>query len=110
RLRRRRVRMKPLAQSRIGVSIVKWFALVLTAALLASSRPVHGAVPTTGPARAVGSGGMTVDDMDRSLEFFTKTLDLPVSSDQTDASAKTRVAQLRLGDETLELTDFLKPG
>jgi catechol 2,3-dioxygenase-like lactoylglutathione lyase family enzyme len=94
----------------LSLSIVKWFALVLTAALLASSPPVHGATPTTAPVRAVVSVGMTVDSMDRSLEFFTRTLDFTVDSDRTDASGKTRVVQLRLGDEALELTDFLTPG
>jgi catechol 2,3-dioxygenase-like lactoylglutathione lyase family enzyme len=102
--------MKPSARSDIGVSIVKWFALVLTAALLASSRPAHGAVPTTAPVRNVVSVGMTVDEMERSLAFFTKTLDFTVASDRTDTSTTTRVVQLRLGDETLELTDFLTPG
>jgi catechol 2,3-dioxygenase-like lactoylglutathione lyase family enzyme len=89
---------------------VKWFALILTAVLLASSRPVHGATPTTAPVLSVVSVGMTVDDMSRSLEFFTKTLDFKVDSDRIDVSATTRVVQLRLGDETLELTDFLSPG
>ena len=102
--------MKSPSRSNIGVSIVKWFALVLTAALLASSSPAHGEIPTTAPVRAVISVGMTVDDMDRSLAFFTKTLDFTVASDRTYASAKTRVVQLRLGAETLELTDFLAPG
>jgi catechol 2,3-dioxygenase-like lactoylglutathione lyase family enzyme len=54
--------------------------------------------------------GMTVDDMDRSVDFFTKTLNFTVASDRTDAHAKSRNVQLRLGDETLELTDFLAPG
>ena len=103
--------MRSPSRSEIGFSIVKWLALFLTAALLASSRPVHGRVPpTTAPLRAVVTVGMTVDDMARSLAFFTKTLDFSVASDRTDAAARRRVVQLRLGDETLELTDFLGPG
>jgi catechol 2,3-dioxygenase-like lactoylglutathione lyase family enzyme len=65
---------------------------------------------TTQPVQAVLRIGMTVDDMDRSLEFFTRVLDFTKSSDATDAAAGIRVAQLKLGDETLELTDYLEPG
>ena len=62
--------MRSPSRSDLSFSIVKWFALILTAALLASSPPVHGATPTTAPVRAVVSVGMTVDHMGRSLEFF----------------------------------------
>jgi catechol 2,3-dioxygenase-like lactoylglutathione lyase family enzyme len=65
---------------------------------------------TSRPAQAVVRVGMTVDDMDRSLAFFTKVLDFKPASDVTIEKPRSRVVQLKLGDETLELTDYLDPG
>jgi len=70
--------------------------------------------------RAVTSVGMTVSDLDRSVEFFTKTLDFEKAAEAEVAGTdyehlegvfglRMRVARLRLGDETLELTEFLAP-
>ena len=74
--------------------------LVASIAPAQTSRPVQLGVRV----------GMTVHDMDRSLAFFTKTLDFKAVSDVTIEQSRTRVAQLKLGDETIELTDFLDPG
>jgi catechol 2,3-dioxygenase-like lactoylglutathione lyase family enzyme len=65
---------------------------------------------TSRPAQAVVGVGMTVDDMDRSLAFFTKVLDFKPASDVTIEKPRSRVVQLKLGDETLELTDYLDEG
>lgn len=65
---------------------------------------------TTQPVQAVLRIGMTVHDMDRSLAFFTRVLDFKTASDATDVASHTRVAQLKLGEETLELTDYLESG
>jgi len=64
--------------------------------------------------------GMTVDDMDRSLDFYTKVLDFKKISDTEVAGeryehlygifgVRARIAHLKLGDETIELTEFLTP-
>jgi catechol 2,3-dioxygenase-like lactoylglutathione lyase family enzyme len=80
--------------------------------------PVSG-----GAARAVESVaavGMTVSDMDRAVEFYTKVLTFEkVSDEEVTGEAyeqlegvfglRMRVVRLRLGDETLELTEYLAP-
>ena len=68
----------------------------------------------------VDSIGMTVGDMDRALEFYTNTLPFKVVSDKEMAGndfehlegvfgARARVVRLQLGDEFMELTDYLAP-
>jgi catechol 2,3-dioxygenase-like lactoylglutathione lyase family enzyme len=63
---------------------------------------------------------MTVSDMDRALDFYTRVLTFEKISDQELAGdeierlygifgARIRVARLRLGDESIELTEFLVP-
>jgi catechol 2,3-dioxygenase-like lactoylglutathione lyase family enzyme len=70
--------------------------------------------------RALKGIGMTVDDMDRSLKFYTGVLPFERISDVEVASRdyerlervfglRMRVVRLRLGTEFLELTDFLTP-
>src|ERR1041384_6822689 len=64
---------------------------------------------------AVDSVGLTVSDMDRSVEFFTKVLSFETVSDrevfgreveqlQGVFGLRMRVVRLRLGDEFIELT------
>lgn len=69
---------------------------------------------------AVVSVGMTVSDLDRSVDWFTRVLTFSKVS-EAEASgpeverlygvfgARVRVATLRLGGETLELTEFVAP-
>jgi catechol 2,3-dioxygenase-like lactoylglutathione lyase family enzyme len=63
---------------------------------------------------------MVVDDMDRSIDFYTRVLDFKKLSDSEIAGAecqqlygvfgmRARVVELRLGDEKVELTEFLTP-
>ncbi|MGH7947696.1 MAG: VOC family protein [Candidatus Binataceae bacterium] len=70
--------------------------------------------------RAVEAIGMTVDDMDRSLKFYTEVLPFERVSDVEVASRdyekleavfglRMRVVTLKLGAEFLVLTDFLTP-
>jgi catechol 2,3-dioxygenase-like lactoylglutathione lyase family enzyme len=70
--------------------------------------------------KAVDSIGMTVSDLDRSVEFYTKVLTFEkVSQAEVDGEAyehlegvfglRMRTARLRLGEEFLELTEFLAP-
>jgi catechol 2,3-dioxygenase-like lactoylglutathione lyase family enzyme len=69
---------------------------------------------------AVQAVGITVADMDRSVAFYTgvltfeKVADREVSGPAFDrlvgvTGARARVVTLRLGDEYLELTDYLEP-
>ncbi|MEZ5398425.1 MAG: VOC family protein [Bryobacteraceae bacterium] len=85
--------------------------LILTASVLtAGGRPVT----------AVDSIGMTVSNLDRSLEFYLQVLGFEKVSDfetHGDAiehatgvfGARIRTARLRLGAEFLELTEYLTP-
>lgn len=70
--------------------------------------------------KSVDAIGMTVADMDRSIEFFSKVLSFEKISDaevqgseyeklQGVFGLRMRVARMRLGDETLELTHYLAP-
>jgi len=64
--------------------------------------------------------GLTVGDMDRSVEFFSRVLDFTLVSDDEVAGpaydslenvpgVRLRVVRLRLGDELLQLTQYLTP-
>ncbi len=68
----------------------------------------------------VGSIGMTVSDLDRSVEFFSRVLDFKKVSEAEFHKesfdtltgifgARVRVATMKLGDETIELTEYLTP-
>jgi catechol 2,3-dioxygenase-like lactoylglutathione lyase family enzyme len=68
----------------------------------------------------VGPIGMTVSDMDRSVEFYAKILSFEKVSDvevtgedyerlQGVFGIRMRVVRMRLGDELIELTEYLAP-
>jgi catechol 2,3-dioxygenase-like lactoylglutathione lyase family enzyme len=72
------------------------------------------------PVSAVRTVGMTVSDMTRALDFYTRVLPFVVETDDELAGrsieqlegvfgARLRVVTLRLGDERLELTEYLTP-
>ncbi len=69
---------------------------------------------------AVTAIGMTVSDMDRSADFYTKVLSFEKVSDvevwgtdyehlQGVFGLRMRVVRLKLGNETIELTEYLAP-
>ena len=69
---------------------------------------------------AVGSIGMTVEDMDRSVGFyanvlnFTKSSDVELTGDGVEHlqglfGVRMRVVRMTLGDEAIELTEYLAP-
>jgi catechol 2,3-dioxygenase-like lactoylglutathione lyase family enzyme len=73
-----------------------------------------------GLVRAVGPIGMTVGDMERSIAFYSRVLDFEKVSDievtgpdwerlQGVFGLRMRMVGMRLGDETLELTEYLTP-
>jgi catechol 2,3-dioxygenase-like lactoylglutathione lyase family enzyme len=111
------------------------FLALLIAPALHAQEPPHpwqgkGAVPRytvesaaaeqPNRALAVATVGMTVGDMDRSVEFYTRVLDFKVVSDDKAGGASydslqglsgtsIRVVRLNLGDEYLQFTQYLSP-
>lgn len=70
--------------------------------------------------QAVLSIGMTVSDLDRSVDFYTRVLDFEKLGEEEQFgeayertvglfAARSRTAKLKLGDEVIELTEFLTP-
>jgi len=68
----------------------------------------------------VGAVGITVSDMDRSIEFYTKVLtfervsDVELTGDNYERlegvfGLRIRVVRMRLGNEFIELTEYLAP-
>jgi len=102
-------------------------ALALSAALIGLRSPISGgavqpaATPaTTRAVSAVDSVGITVSDIDRAVAFFTSVLSFEQTSDVEVSGreyelltgvfgARLRVVRLRLGDESIELMEFLAP-
>ncbi len=69
---------------------------------------------------AVDAVGMTVSDMDRAVDFYSKVLTFEKVSDQEVSGpeyerlvgvfgARARMVRMKLGDEAIELTEFLAP-
>jgi catechol 2,3-dioxygenase-like lactoylglutathione lyase family enzyme len=90
----------------------------LTLALI--SPEAWGQQPGIAPVVAVDVVGMTVGDMDRSVEFYSKVLSFEKVSDvevwgdeyehlQGVFGLRMRVVRMRLGDESIELTEYLAP-
>jgi len=90
-----------------------FLSLLLAVAAMAGATP---APLVTG----VDSIGLTVSDLDRSVSFYTKVLDFEkISEYEADGDAlehlqgvfglRVRTARLRLGDESIELTEYLAP-
>jgi catechol 2,3-dioxygenase-like lactoylglutathione lyase family enzyme len=93
------------------------FAFTLLLGLAAAPDAVGGgAIRVT----AVDSIGMTVENMDRAVDFYTRVLtfekvsDVEVSGREYELlqgifGARARIVRLRLGDEAIELTEYLAP-
>jgi len=98
------------------------FATIL-GLLLAASLLTTTALAQQSPAplvQAVDSIGITVSDMDRSVEFYSKVLtfekvsDVEVWGDEYEHlqgvfGLRMRVVRMRLGNELIELTEYLAP-
>jgi catechol 2,3-dioxygenase-like lactoylglutathione lyase family enzyme len=89
----------------------------LTATRTAAS-PDRAAPPL--PVTGVDAVGMTVSDMDRAVTFYTGVLSFAkVSDDEVSGrpfellaglfGARARIVRLQLGDESIELTEYLAP-
>ncbi|MES1254546.1 MAG: VOC family protein [Acidobacteriota bacterium] len=103
-----------------------WHRLWLHAALLTAGLAVctvgstNAATGTAIPVTAVATVGMTVADMDLAVGFYTSVLAFEKVSDVEVAGReyellegvfglRMRVVRLRLGDESIELTEYLAP-
>jgi catechol 2,3-dioxygenase-like lactoylglutathione lyase family enzyme len=93
--------------------ILKRFALVALLILAVAPASAQSVV-------AVDAVGMTVSDMDRAVAFYTQVLTFEKVSDVEVAGSeyehlqgvfglRMRVVRLRLGEEQLELTEYLAP-
>lgn len=93
------------------LGIVCWFGIPDAGAQTIRAAP---------PVVAVESIGITVRDMDSSLDFYTKVLSFAKVSDVEVAGEayerlqgvfglRLRIVRLRLGDEFLDLTEYLAP-
>lgn len=97
---------------------IGWFAAGLLALLLFLISGARGqAIPAVSHIETVG---FTVSDMDRSLDFYTRVLPFEKVSDTevfgTELEhltgvfgARVRVVDLKLGEEKIELTEYLTP-
>lgn len=98
-----------------------WTTALFSLVLLASSPspPTARAGPRT-LVQSVASVGFTVSDMDRSLGFYRDVLTFtPVSDVEVDGAeydrlygilgVRARIVRMRLGEQQLELTQFLAP-
>ena len=92
-----------------------FFSLLLCLSLAQGQQVVSPAAVT-----AVEAPGMTVSELDRSVEFYTKVLSFEKVSEvevlgsdydklQGVFGLRMRVARLQLGDEHIELTEYLTP-
>jgi catechol 2,3-dioxygenase-like lactoylglutathione lyase family enzyme len=99
------------------------FPLILalvTALLLGGSIGLTPLAAAQGVVRAVGPIGMTVADADRSIAFYSQVLGFEKVSDvevwgreyeqfQGVFGVRMRVVRMRLGDESIELAEYLTP-
>jgi catechol 2,3-dioxygenase-like lactoylglutathione lyase family enzyme len=101
-----------------------WTGSGITAPAIATPAASESGSPVTrgmtADVQAVAMVGFTVSDMDRSVEFYTQVLDFEKVSDNELAGrayeqlegvfgARIRVVRLRLGEEYLQLTEYLAP-
>lgn len=90
------------------------------ASALRTPAAAHTSITTSAAVRSVLDVGMTVADLDRSIEFYAGVLGFTTLSETETAGevierltgvfgARVRTARLRLGDEQIALTEFLAP-
>jgi len=110
--------MKPRLDKRLVRNGPALFLLLA----LGAAGPSPLAQQTSGPplVNSVEAVGVTVADMDRSVEFYSKVLTFEKVSDIEVAGSeyeqlegvfglRMRVVNMKLGDEVLELTEYLAP-
>jgi catechol 2,3-dioxygenase-like lactoylglutathione lyase family enzyme len=112
--------MKAIAGSRV-LFLCLIFSLTLVSSVAGSPVPDGSASLNGSPLiQAVDALGMTVSDVDRSVEFYSKVLSFEKVSDVEVAGPdyerlqgvfglRMRVVRLKLGEESIELTEYLAP-
>ena len=109
-----------LRRSDVAAILTVVAIVALLVASLAGAPAASNAVAAPVPVTTVDSIGMTVSDMNRAVAFYTSVLSFEQVSDVEVAGreyellsgvfgARQRVVRLRLGDEAIELTEFLAP-
>lgn len=104
----------------IGALALALALLLGGADVLAPPTPFASPAETRPRVAAVESVGLTVGDMDRAVDFYTNVLTFRKVNDVEVAGsayeilegvfgARLRVVRLKLGEETLELTQYLAP-
>ena len=125
-------RLVPFASHRVTLLFGALIAVLVSSAAAQAPAPWQGrgvaaAVQTdvadqsqTAAAQSVAMVGLTVSDMQRSVDFYTSVLDFTKETDDELAGealeelhgvfgARIRVVRLRLGEERLQLTQYLAP-
>jgi len=111
--------LSPARRSILAVALAAIVAAALGLGTVLAAEPTQGAGPASA-IRAVESVGMVVQEMDRSVRFFTEVLPFHKVSDTELAGtglehlegvfgARLRTVGLRLGDERLDLIEYLAP-
>jgi catechol 2,3-dioxygenase-like lactoylglutathione lyase family enzyme len=101
---------------RLGVGTIALTLLVIVGLLAPTASAQYATVAVVG----VESVGMTVSDLDRAVDFYTRVLAFEKLSEVEVAGEayeqlqgvfglRMRVARLRLGEEIVELTQYLAP-
>jgi catechol 2,3-dioxygenase-like lactoylglutathione lyase family enzyme len=115
--------MKTIADKRRSPAALRRLAyavLLFTFLLLPSASGTGQELSTTALVTRVDSVGMTVSDMDRSVDFFAKILSFEKLSDVEVAGEdyehleglfglRMRVVRMKLGEEFITLTEYLAP-
>jgi catechol 2,3-dioxygenase-like lactoylglutathione lyase family enzyme len=105
--------MRPSVKHRI-------LLLILFLAAATTPWPRLSASTETTAVASLDSIGLTVSDMDRSVEFFARVLSFRVTSDVEVSGSdyerlqglfgmRARIVRMKLGDEVIELTEYLTP-
>ncbi|HET9275686.1 MAG TPA: VOC family protein, partial [Gemmatimonadales bacterium] len=118
---------KLLARGVVAAAVlIRWLSPLLAqepASPNGAAAPARHAAPPANQAaavQAVGAIGMTVSDLDRSVEFYTRVLgfakeaEFEVAGEEWERltgvfGVRLRIARLRLGGEALELSEYLAP-
>ena len=104
-------------RQRVWPQAVAFLALLLTAVTFSLGGETRPADPV---AKSVARVGMTVSDLDSLTDFYATVLDFRKESETEVAGpeferqtgvfgARAHIGRLRLGDEEIELTEFLTP-
>jgi catechol 2,3-dioxygenase-like lactoylglutathione lyase family enzyme len=110
--------MRRLGIRRKGNIFLVWFLLLF--GFWVSAAAAQQVSPTQVQVKTVGAIGMTVSDIDRAVDFYSNVLSFQKVSDvevwgadyehlQGIFGLRMRVVRMRLGDEFIELTEYLTP-